>query len=180
VPGGRCGTPDGYTKAEADGRFLPSNGKAADAETLDGVGSNGFVQGRGDVALRESLLASGQVNANWFSVAGGAHLQISRPKGVGTVKLVSDSSGDVRAFASSVVDTSANVSEFGLGARLKSVPVLAATGGDSQVTLQVLTGGVAPSATHLTTLVISVLLDVNGGCRFVAHSVHSDSSEPLG
>jgi hypothetical protein len=46
---GPAGTPDGYTKPEADGKFLASGGTAADADKLDGVDSSGFVQGNGSV-----------------------------------------------------------------------------------------------------------------------------------
>ena len=85
---------------------------------------------------------------------------------------MNDNSGDVLAFANSVVGTSANLAEYGLDQQGEGVNILVATL-DSQVTLQIVSGGGAGGARHLTTLVISVLADVNGGCRFVAYSLHS-------
>ena len=176
-PPGPAGTPNGYTKAEADGRFLPLNGKAADANALDGIPATGFVHGGGDVAFRQSLLIQNQAIANWMSVSGVAHLQVScAPGGHGTVRLVSDGSGIVHGFANSVINTSAQMSEYSLRNQGDGVNVLVATF-DSQETLQVLTG--TPTSTQLTTLVISALVDVNGGCRFVAQTIHNSSSDPL-
>ena len=176
-PPGPAGTPNGYTRAEADGRFLPLHAKAADANTLDGIDATGFVQGAGDVTFRHSLLIQNQAITNWMSVNGVAHLQVScAPGSDGTVRLVNDSSGIVHALANSVINTSAQMAEYGLQHQGDGVNVLVATF-DSQETLQVLSG--TPTSTQLTTLVISALHDVNGGCRFVAHSIHSSSSDPL-
>jgi hypothetical protein len=153
---GPAGTPDGYTKAEADGRF---------------------VQGGGDVTFRHSLLDVNGGITNWMSVNGVAHLDVScAPASQNTVRLVSDSSAVVHAFASSVVYKSADMSEYELHHQGDGVDVLSTTF-DSQETLQVLTG--SPASTQLTTIVISMLADSNGGCRFVAHAVHSASSDPL-
>jgi len=174
---GPAGTPNGYTRAEADGRFLPLSGKAADANTLDGIHANGFVQGGGEVTFRQTLLDQNQAITNWMAVNGEAHLQVScAPGSQGTVRLVNDSSGVVHAFANSVINTSAQMAEYGLQHQGDGVNVLVATF-DSQETLQVLTG--TPTSTQLTTLVISALHDVDGGCRFVAHSIHTSSSVPL-
>jgi hypothetical protein len=174
---GPPGTPNGYTKAEADGRFLPLNGKAADANTLDGIHANGFVQGGGEVTFRQTLLDQNQAITNWMAVNGEAHLQVScAPGSQGIVRLVNDSSGVVHAFANSVINTSAQMAEYGLQHQGDGVNVLVETF-DSQETLQVLTG--TPTSTQLTTLVISALHDVDGGCRFVAHSIQSSSSDPL-
>jgi hypothetical protein len=153
---GPAGTPNGYTKAEADGRF---------------------VQGGGGVTFRQSLLDPNQATTNWMSVNGVAHLQVScAPGSHGTVRLVNDGSAAVHAFANSVIYKSADMSEYTLEHQGDGVDVLVATS-DSQETLQVLSG--TPTSTQLTTIVISTLADVNGGCRFVAHSIHSSSSDPL-
>lgn len=171
-PTGPAGTPNGYTKAQADGRFLGQNGKAADANALDGIHASGFVQGNGDVGFRHSLLMQNQTITNWMPVNRAAHLQVSCASGShGTVRLVNDSTGIVHAFANSVINTSAEMDEYSLPPKPgEGVNVLVATF-DSQQTLQVLTG--TPTSTQLTTIVISALSDVNGGCRFVAHSIHS-------
>jgi hypothetical protein len=153
---GPAGTPNGYTKAEADGRF---------------------VQGGGDVTFRHSLIDPNQGITDWMSVNGVAHLEVScAPGSHGTVRLVNDSSAVVHAFANSVINQSADMSEYGLAHQGDGVDVLVATF-DSQETLQVLSGN--PTSTQLTTIVISVLADAGGGCRFVAHSVHSASGDPL-
>lgn len=155
-PPGPAGTPNGYTKTQADGRFL---------------------QGNGDAVFAQSLLDPSQTIAAWMSVNGVAHLQIScAPGGQGTLRLVSDTSGIVDAFANSVINTSAEMAEYSVSHQGDGVNVLVETF-DSQETLQVLSGNQA--STQLTTLVISVLDDVNGGCRFVAHAIHSSSGDPL-
>ena len=46
-PQGPAGTPDGYTKTEADAAFLGKTAKADDADKLDGNDSSAFVQGGG-------------------------------------------------------------------------------------------------------------------------------------
>jgi hypothetical protein len=43
--------------------------KATDANTLDGIDANGFVQGAGDVTFRDSLLIQNQAITNWMSGA---------------------------------------------------------------------------------------------------------------
>jgi hypothetical protein len=155
-PPGPAGTPNGYTKAQADGHFL---------------------QGNGDAAFAQSLLNPNQTIATWMSVNGATHLQIScAPGGQGTVRLVSDTAGIVHAFANSVINTSAEMAEYSLSHQGDGVNVLVETF-DSQETLQVLSA--TQTSTQLTTLVISVLDDVNGGCRFVAHAIHSSSGDPL-
>ena len=127
--------------------------------------------------FRHSLLDPNQTVANWMSVNGVAHLQVScAPGSQSTVKLVNDSSTVVHAFANSVINTSADMSEYALNHQGDGVNVLMATF-DSQETLQVLSG--TPTSTELTTIVISTLADGNGGCRFVAHSIHSSSGDPL-
>ncbi len=42
---GPAGTPDGYTKTEADAKFIDTTEKAADADALDGTDSDDFVAG---------------------------------------------------------------------------------------------------------------------------------------
>jgi hypothetical protein len=56
---GLAGTPDGFTKAEADGRFLGGTAKAADADKLDGVDASGYTQGGGSQQSGFRILADG-------------------------------------------------------------------------------------------------------------------------
>jgi hypothetical protein len=58
-PQGPAGTPDGYTKTEADAKFLGKSDKAANSEQLDGIDSNGFVQGVGDFRANRRVITGG-------------------------------------------------------------------------------------------------------------------------
>ena len=56
---GPAGTPDGYTKTEADGKFLGKGDKAADADKLDGRDSTQFMGGQGAVSYGKRVLNLG-------------------------------------------------------------------------------------------------------------------------
>ena len=56
---GPAGTPDGYTKTEADGKFLGKGDKAADADKLDGKDSTQFMGGQGAVSYGKRVLDLG-------------------------------------------------------------------------------------------------------------------------
>jgi hypothetical protein len=56
---GPAGTPDGYTKTEADGKFLGKSDKAADADKLDGKDSTQFMGGQGAVSYGKRVLDLG-------------------------------------------------------------------------------------------------------------------------
>jgi hypothetical protein len=57
---GPAGTPDGYTKTEADGKFLGKGDKAADSDKLDGKDSSQFMGGQGAVSYGKLVLDLGQ------------------------------------------------------------------------------------------------------------------------
>ena len=56
---GPAGTPDGYTKTEADGKFLGKADKAADSDKLDGKDSTQFMGGQGAVSYNKRVLDLG-------------------------------------------------------------------------------------------------------------------------
>jgi hypothetical protein len=56
---GPAGTPDGYTKTEADGKFLGKGDKAADSEKLDGKDSTQFMGGQGAVSYGKRVVDLG-------------------------------------------------------------------------------------------------------------------------
>jgi hypothetical protein len=57
---GPAGTPDGYTKTDADGKFLGKGDKAADADKLDGINSSELTQGSGSQTAVFRNLNDGQ------------------------------------------------------------------------------------------------------------------------
>jgi hypothetical protein len=71
---GPAGTPDGYTKTEADGKFLGKTEKATDADKLDGKDSTQFMGGQGAVSYGKRVLDPG------------AHAVIFTMDGLGTME----------------------------------------------------------------------------------------------
>lgn len=69
-PQGPAGTPDGYTKAEADATFLGRSAKAADADQLDGTDSTGFLRGVGGTSYGHTTQASGTTGSAGFLTMG--------------------------------------------------------------------------------------------------------------
>jgi hypothetical protein len=105
-PQGPAGTPDGYTKSEADGAFLGKSAKAADADKLDGVDSSGFIQGSGALGSNYGLLATGGSNASFFDIPKIGKIQVSCDTAIGLVYDVAfsnDSGGTVR-YSSQITD----------------------------------------------------------------------------
>ena len=54
---GPAGTPDGYTKTEADGKYLGKTEKAADSNLLDGKDSSDYIQGEGSQSFRQGVFS---------------------------------------------------------------------------------------------------------------------------
>lgn len=67
-PQGPAGTPDGYTKTEADAAFLGKTAKSADADKLDGVDGSSFVTGGGSQNFGSQLLNSGDANKTLLTI----------------------------------------------------------------------------------------------------------------
>ena len=67
---GPAGTPDGYTKTEADGRFLGTGAKAADADSVDGIDSSGLIQGGGSVTSAFNVFADGEGAQSFIKLPG--------------------------------------------------------------------------------------------------------------
>lgn len=69
-PQGPAGTPDGYTKTEADAAFLGKTEKAADSNELDGKDSTEFMGGRGAVGYAHRLMTEGDGVVDMLPVSG--------------------------------------------------------------------------------------------------------------
>jgi hypothetical protein len=105
-PQGPAGTPDGYTKAEADAAFLGKTGKAADAEQLDGISSGGFLQGSGGTTYNHASVANGTSNDNFLKLGDVAHLEANCTGNDPNLTLVNDQANV--QYAISVVRGGAN------------------------------------------------------------------------
>ncbi len=67
-PQGPAGTPDGYTKTEADAAFLGKTAKSADADKLDGVDGSSFVTGGGSQNFGSRLMTAGDPDATLLTI----------------------------------------------------------------------------------------------------------------
>jgi hypothetical protein len=74
---GPAGTPDGYTKTEAGGRFLGAGAKAADADKLDGIDSPGFLQGNGAASYNFGFLADDTTSASFLTLPDIGHVSVT-------------------------------------------------------------------------------------------------------
>jgi hypothetical protein len=96
-PQGPAGTPDGYTKAEANAAFLAQAGKAADSDQLDGIDSSGFIQGRGSNTYNHTTTTS---TVNGFLELGDvAHVNVECAGGSPDVSLVTDAANVTYSYA---------------------------------------------------------------------------------
>lgn len=89
-PQGPAGTPDGYTKTEADAAFLGKTAKAADSEELDGISSGGFLHGSGGATYNHASVNSGATNASFLALGDIAHLEATCSGGNPNLNLVTD------------------------------------------------------------------------------------------
>jgi len=74
---GPAGTPDGYTKTEADGTFLGETDKAADSNLLDGKDSSDFIQGEGSQRARFRVFQDNTSDDNFIALPGIGHVEFS-------------------------------------------------------------------------------------------------------
>lgn len=89
-PQGPAGTPNGYTKTEADAAFLGKSAKAADSEQLDGIDSGGFLHGTGGANYNHATVNSGATNSSFLELGDIAHLEATCSGGSPNLNLVSD------------------------------------------------------------------------------------------
>jgi hypothetical protein len=74
---GPAGTPDGYTKTEADGKFLGKADKAADSNLLDGKDSTDYIQGEGSVLSAFRIFADATNSNNFIALPGIGHVEFN-------------------------------------------------------------------------------------------------------
>jgi hypothetical protein len=90
-PQGPAGTPNGYTKDEANAAFLARGDRAADADKLDGIDSSGFIQGAGGIGIGHLDLNPNTTDATLANLGTSAHLVAScSASNVPTLKVVAD------------------------------------------------------------------------------------------
>jgi hypothetical protein len=169
---GPAGTPNGYTKTEADGKFLATAGKAADSEKLDGIDSAGFVQGRGTVTYNHAATAS---SANNFLALGDvAHLNVECIGGSPQVDLVTDQANVTYSYSlvrngaatnagTDLVTTSGSTVAFGASS-------------DGILTLQLWRGSTLVFASN-DAITATVSVDAAATCGFtgMATAMHRDA-----
>ena len=73
---GPAGTPDGYTKTEADGKYLGKTEKAADSNLLDGKDSSDYIQGEGSVLSNFRVFDDATSSNNFIALPGIGRIEI--------------------------------------------------------------------------------------------------------
>jgi hypothetical protein len=156
-PQGPAGTPDGYTKAEADGRFLATAGKAADSEKLDGIDSSGFVQGNGSTGFAHQTVAAGASQASFLSLGDIAHVELTCTGATSpNVTLVADQTNVQYTLTLLRNGASAAVAPGALATVGAGVTSNAA-GSDATLLVQVFRGGTLFSAADSATAQVSMV-----------------------
>jgi hypothetical protein len=172
---GPAGTPDGYTKAEADTTFLGKTAQAADSDQLDGIDSGGFIQGRGSNTYNRATTA-GTLN-DFLKLGDVAHLDVECAGGAPDVSLVTDAANVtysyaiVRNGAASIAGT-ATIGAAGGSTGLSTV------GLDGTLTLQLWRGSTLLFGSNdIVTATIS--LDAAATCGFTGMATEMHKSAPV-
>lgn len=106
---GPPGTPDGYTKTEADGKFLGKTDKAADSEKLDGKDSSEFIQGDGSQSFRQGVFNDAFTSNSFMDLPGIGHLQFTCSAAM-DLKFVNDTGDAVQFVENYMADGQAALS----------------------------------------------------------------------
>jgi len=183
---GPAGTPDGYTKTEADGRFLGKTDKAADSEKLDGKDSSEFVQGDGSQSFRQGVFNDAFTSSNFMELPGIGHLEFTCGSPM-SLKFVNDT-GDAVQFVE-------NFMSDGQAALSLASNELAASGGQYPTNLgtgptQIVAQfrrfhslGIGISNQDSVTLILSADRGAPGDgatqCRVIAQVVHGHADTNL-
>lgn len=168
-PQGPAGTPDGYTKAEADAAFLGKSAKAADSEQLDGIDSGGFLHGSGGTTYNHATVNSGASNANFLKLGDIAHLEANCTAGSPNLNLVSDAANV--QYAVTILRNAANPA---LAAATLAASgdnqVMNLAGVDGIVQIQLWRGGTALlQSNDIETATISV--QAGSPCTYTGHNL---------
>jgi hypothetical protein len=92
---GPAGTPDGYTKTEADGKYLGKTDKAADSNKLDGKDSSDYIQGEGSQSFRQGVFSDAFTSDNFMTLPGIGHLEFTCGAAM-DLKFVNDTADSVQ------------------------------------------------------------------------------------
>jgi len=175
-PQGPAGTPDGYTKTEADAAFLGKAAKAADSAKLGGNDASTYVQGGGTQGQTSVLMAGGATDATLATLPSLGNIKVSctvgSPETMG-VTIANDQSSTVRFSYSLIPDGAAT--RFIGGAQLAASGTfpLNLGGSNSQVLIQLnKTTGVGLFTTNYYATVLLTAITNPGGdadkCRYQA------------
>jgi hypothetical protein len=171
---GPAGTPDGYTKTEADAAFLGKSAKAADAETVDGIDGDDLVAG-------DAGLDWGAVSRNENTAA----VTLLDMGNIGTLAVQCGAAGSktvsiVNATANALTVTRTLVVQGDPGSVVadtvaaNDTEVMAGDVDNYQMTLQVFRPGANNFASADFTTVILSASDDGSACNFQAHAVNSE------
>src|SRR3954453_23435853 len=92
---GPAGTPDGYTRTEADGKFLGKSDKAADADKLDGKDSTEVIQAGGAGFSAVRVFSNNTSSNNFVSLPGIGHVEFSCGAAM-SLTFANDSADDIQ------------------------------------------------------------------------------------
>jgi hypothetical protein len=174
-PQGPAGTPDGYTKAQADAAFLGKAEKAADSEELDGIDSSGFIQGRGSNTYNHATTAG--TSNDFLKLGDVAHVDVECAGGSPDVSLVTDAANVTYSYAI-VRNGAASVAGTGTIAGAGGNTSLSPSGIDGTLTLQLWRGSTLPFGSNdIVTATIS--LDAAATCGFTGMATEMHKSAPL-
>jgi hypothetical protein len=170
-PQGPAGTPNGYTKTDADAAFLGKTATSADSDKLDGIDSSGFVQGGGvQDDSYVSLNASGSSDP-FLKIPGLGHLTAGCSAGTApSVTYVNDSGGTTN-YHSSRFSSGGNVFQDNT---LADAGTFSSGTADGLWVLQIQKGSLFAGSSRAT---VAISLGVLAGkCRIQAQLQGSSSS----
>jgi hypothetical protein len=171
---GPAGTPDGYTKTEADAKFIDTTEKAADANLLDGVDGDNYTTGDADIqfgffsrnaSTAETKLANvgdiGQINVECLA-AGSKRVELQNTSGT-TLSYTDNSliSGSSNSIVDNTIADGATVT-------------LLSTTSDAQEILQVVRTAASQFASSDAVSLLISAVDNGSTCKFQAHVIHSE------
>jgi len=180
---GPAGTPDGYTKTEADGKYLGKADKAADSDKLDGKDSTEFIQGDGSQSFRQGVFNDAFTSNNFMELPGIGHLEFTCGAAM-DLKFVNDSADPVQFMSNTMGDGQAalSVASNELAASGGSFPTNLA-GGPTQVVAQFRRfHSVALGITNQDSITLILSADRNAPgdganqCRVVAQVLHGHAA----
>jgi hypothetical protein len=183
-PQGPAGTPDGYTKGEADGRFLGTGAKAADAEKLDGIDSTGFIQGSGGTSYNFGFLADDATSGTFLTLPDIGHISVTCTGATESMsfKVFNDSGQTIDQNYSVTRNATASIVGGGQIADGASFDTNLGTT-DSQAVLQLSRrSGLLVSSNDVVTVVLSAVSNPAGHtdrCGFQGHVLSGEGSSNL-